>query len=161
MLLFSCQNQKSDFIDFTDFNSYNQRSSLTISTYIHDKSDCGEWGGHKERIRLFKSKDNWRLIYARDSNNCHIYFPNREETLINKPVEFELSPNNADFKEIKLFVHNLEQYAPRMNMSSNATNTYSVKFNYGTITKSYDIIDISNDFLGYKELRTYLLERNR
>ncbi|GAB5525578.1 MAG: hypothetical protein Roseis2KO_34500 [Roseivirga sp.] len=46
-----------------------------------------------------------------------------------------------------------------MNISSNATNSYSIKFNYGTITKSYDIRDNSNDFTEYSKLRAYLLER--
>ena len=157
--LISCQGTKSELADFTNFDTFDEQNRFRIEAYIHDRSDCGEWSGHKEKIVVFKTGDYWRLMYTRSPNDCKAYFPDREETPIGQLTDFELNLDTNDLNALKSFVYRLEEYTPQKHLSSNATDDYIIVLRDGRITKSFETIDSSNHFTGYFELRAYLTER--
>jgi len=158
-ILLACESTKTEYAEFIDFDNFNDHNYLYIEVNIHDENDCGEWGGHEERISLRKDLGEMKLSYHRMDNMCEYTFPNWREKSPVGPTSFTLILNEADIDTIKHYVKGVYEYEPRKDVSSNAADYYEVKYKNGRITKSFDSYDISNDFEGYFNLKAYLLKR--
>src|SRR6478736_4003313 len=63
---FSCSSSDCGF----SLKEFDKGSTLELESYIHDKGDCGEWGGHLEHIVFSRFGKKYKLVYRRDTSDC-------------------------------------------------------------------------------------------
>ncbi|BEV04648.1 hypothetical protein [Chryseobacterium gambrini] len=73
--LVSCSNKSQEKPNFTKYSfenilSYNNEDTIFIKSKF---SDCGEWGGHEELIKIYRSEDrNPKLSYTKFKVDCGV-----------------------------------------------------------------------------------------
>ena len=161
LVCFITNSAKGQSVDsLIDFKKYNPGTSLRIESYIHDSTDCGEWGGHTETINIFNmdlNPDSLMIFYTR--------YPTRCVTKQPRPL-----PKNAliDYRGllvaekqeiIREYIKRLRNHIPSTGMYSNASNSYEVSFTKGHLTTSFKIHDKDNSFKEYEEFRNTLFRK--
>jgi hypothetical protein len=66
-----------------------------------DFDECGEWGGHREEIKLIRERKNIVALFTKDSVNCQN--PNGRKVIENKKVIL----NDEQKEAISIYLHEL------------------------------------------------------
>jgi hypothetical protein len=121
------------------FNTLSVNSdTLNLYAFI---SDCGEFGGHKEVIRIYSKEIEHRYIlnYKRYYSNCDSI----GRYLLHDKVEFEMNIKLTDKnkKSIFSYIQKLLELKLNQQFYSNANNTFSVYKSDSTLVISVSDVD--------------------
>ncbi len=122
------------YVDFTDFNNYDSNSTLAIKSYIHESTDCGEWGGHNESLFIYKYDSVWTYTYIRYPSECY------SQNGLNEKIKKEDTLVKDDLNYIKHFLK-IINLAPHTDWISNAPDNYEIRLNLRKKTFYYKLED--------------------
>jgi hypothetical protein len=130
---------KSSFID-----NINKGDTLTLSARF---ADCGEWGGHIEKIQITKVDNKLDAIFYKDTVSCETD-PNltRKKTIeISEPLS--IAYKNCIVKYIdSLLVRSNRNIK---SIGGNSSNIYELI----SKDKTYRYLDFEQDWQGFTEMR--------
>ncbi len=116
-------------------------NSDTLNLYA-DIRDCGEFGGHKEIIKIYSDRHNHRynLNYKKYYSNCDSI----GRYLLNNKVEFEstIKLTEKNKKSIYHYIQKLLELKLNQRFYSNANNIFSVYKSDSTLVISVSDVDI-------------------
>lgn len=141
-----------------NFDKFDNDTELEIKSYIHDDSDCGEWGGHSELITLTKFRDEFRLNFKRDSSDCirpRLKDQPRADSIVDK--KFKIDTRKVEL--IMDYIEKLNNHRPSSNLYSNAQNYYKIKFRNQHKTIEITISDPDNSWTLYHGLKKDLFKQ--
>lgn len=155
IILFSCkepENMASNddyFFGYIRNSKSNQNNLLTINTRF---DECGEWGGHSEKIIIFNKNDNKNLFakYEETNSDCTNGNLNPE---IKKISESQL--NETQKEEIEDYLKKLIEYKSNSFVTGNSGMSYSVISQDSTFT-IYLYNNNSNCKDAFKKLKSNL-----
>jgi len=141
-----------------DFDSFSNGTTLTLESYSHDNSDCGEFGGHKETILIKKEKNELTFYYKRDSTNCPKELAIRFNKELDRPTEIKgrLSGDKHDL--IQSYLDELLTHEPTWNNISNAPNSYEVRFSSEFRTLYFQLSPVDKEWKAYITMRNNLIK---
>lgn len=126
------------YVDLSDFDSYDSHSTLAIKSYLHEFTDCGEWGGHKESLFIYKYDSVWTYTYIIYPSEC--YKPNRLNEKIKKEDTLEID----DLNYIKHFLK-IINLTPHTDWISNAPDSYEIRLTLRKKTFYYKLEDADKE----------------
>ncbi len=135
-----------------DFLKLNSKDTLTIFATIRD---CGEFGGHTERIKIFK-KNN--ILYAQQSSEplCDLGFKKKLQKskfarkgkyTVNRAVKL----NNAKLELVKNYIIKFNEFKRNGTTYSNAPTDFWINLNNKTLAKRHDKIGKWKEFIDLRE----------
>jgi hypothetical protein len=140
-----------------DFDDFERSTNLRLNSYIHDSTDCGEWGGHNERISIYKIDGQLEISFTREKSDCSEGMPFHKPLPNNIPLEFHGSLTKEKQEWVEDYIEKLFKHKPNENRQSNAPNRYEVQLETGFLTKVIKIDDHDNSWLGYETFRNKLI----
>jgi len=149
-----CRDLKGQSIDsFTNSNEYTAVDTLEIVSSFHDSTDCGEFGGHKEVLKIFKN-DKVTFTYHREPRQCLMRnpspFPN------NIVMNYTWSLDIDKQKLINGYLKQLQDHIPSKNVVTNAPSFYWVRFNGREI---FRLNDSDASWKEYENFRDAVLKK--
>lgn len=141
----------------TSFESYTRANTLTFESYIHDSTDCGEWGGHRERIFIYETEGSLVAYYVRDSSNCSLPKKFKKNTYRGRR-EWHVMLTKEKQKLVKSYLKKFYSYIPPEHLFSNASNSFEVSFTNGDFTNSYSVSDRGSRWKEYEAFRNELMK---
>ncbi|PJJ68192.1 hypothetical protein [Chryseobacterium geocarposphaerae] len=139
LLLVSCSNkeitkEKDQQLKYSFDNilSYNNQDTLFIKSRF---ADCGEWGGHEEIIKIYRSERKVKLTYLKYKVNCG----NRDNlgSIIQiKDITNTITLSNSQQTNLMNYINNLMKLKFINPEFSNAGTLFSVEDNKGTLKLS-------------------------
>ncbi len=150
-LVISCDKSHNTFK--IDFDSFDNNTQLTVKSYIHDKSDCGEFGGHEETILVKKKNGELTYYYKRDSTACPREFAIRYKKEVDRPIA--LTGLLSDQKQLLLqeYLDVFFTHQPSWNQISNAIDSYEVELVTEFRTITFKLSPVENKWNHYKVMR--------
>jgi len=149
----SCEHKNKDIFN-TDFETYTSTMGFELDSYIHDSTDCGEWGGHNEKIHIRNSDTVQTISYVRFQSDCKLFDINYQppkniirsyEGILTKKKNILLQEYIKEFKKHPKFTH-----------SSNAPDSYEIRFIQDSLFTGFKIY-YTNDWSRYEVLRNQLI----
>ncbi len=137
--------QNNTFFDEADLGAFGSKTKLLINAKF---SECGEWGGHKEKMVVYSKADKeFYLDYQKYKVNCDsigAYYgtPNFQKIELEKTIKL----NNIDKKSISDYIHRIVKSKIEERHAGHAGNSFSVIKSDSTLlinvydSKEYDII---------------------
>ncbi|MBS1636918.1 MAG: hypothetical protein JST26_13455 [Bacteroidetes bacterium] len=148
-----------DINSFTDFQNYDNSTTLKLISYIHDDYDCGEWGGHVEKIVIYKFKDALTIIYSREKTNCPKELAGEKKLPSAIRTNWTDTLRITDWQVVKEYLIGLSKHKPAPDIISNASNSYEVQFTKDYFTSSFKVDDRDNSWKKYYEFRDYFVNK--
>jgi hypothetical protein len=150
ILLTSCK-QSGEYLT-VDFDSFDEETTLVLKCYYHDKSDCGEFGGHHETIQIKKEKDELVYIYKRDSTSCSKERVARYSEAPDKPFQVSGRLSIEKQRIVKRYLDSLQNHQPSWNLISNATNNYEIILTTEFRTKTFKLWPVEEQWKAYQDM---------
>lgn len=125
MILFSCNNSENTsnsneyFYGYFGNSKNNQNIHLTIKTRF---DECGEWGGHTEKITVF-NKNNSKKLFAKYEETDYDCSNGNQNPKIVKSKENEIKENEKN--EIRIYLKKLVEFKSNSFVSGNSGISYS------------------------------------
>lgn len=148
ILIFGNSGQSQSVDSITNFDKYSSSDTLEIVSYL---SSCGEFGGHKEVFKLFKS-DKPMMIYHREPRHC---FPEPPPLPSNIVINYAGPITIDKQKLITNYLKQLQGHKPVEGHGTNAPNFYWVILNSREI---FRIFDRDASWKDYEKFRDTLLK---
>ena len=145
-----------------DFKKSDNLKIVRIISYIHDSTDCGEWGGHTEEITISKRNDITWIHYTRKANDCDLSDATpKKKTKIQTEYDGALTKTKQEC--VKKYLRKLTKHIPNKGRSdyrtvSNAPNIYEIKFQDLCLTYSFRINDEDNSWNRYELFRNQIIK---
>src|SRR5262249_43489736 len=117
-------------------NALKEGDSLTLTAYF---DDCGEWGGHDEKIIIIKEKDEFLATYFKYSSMCES--GKQEDSVIKVLVKKSKILTVFDSTNIEKFIDDLVEATNDKEHnfpSGNAGTFFSILFNNSKSAEIYD-----------------------
>lgn len=118
-------------------------------------AECGEWGGHKEKLEIIDSAKKLFLTYKIYGFNCDsldYYYYNDNPPILSSKSKFL---ERQDLAEISLYIQKLCQAKLEENLGFHAGEVYSVHNANSTLSIRYTGFD-SLINVSYKKLLAFL-----
>jgi len=148
ILLFLFTGCKSDpDIDNNIFDGIAKRDTLTIEALYRD---CGEWGGHKERIKIFLNDVHLTVQFQKDSVNC--LDPSSFNRHIIEQWTKEVTVRNQE--DILDFLHATLNRS--LKTETYCRNSNSVKVNWNSAKLVIKQYNCGFNWTGFKDLKEKL-----
>jgi len=113
------------FFDEADLGAFGSDTRLFINTQF---SECGEWGGHEEKIVVFAKEDKeFYLNYKKFKVNCDSigkYYGTPDFQKLEKEKTLKL--NDANKKSISGYIHRMVKSKVEERYPRHAGNSFSV-----------------------------------
>ena len=125
LILFSCSNSENTsnsneyFYGYFGNSKNNQNEHLTIKTRF---DECGEWGGHFEKIIIFNKNDSRKLYAKYEETNYDCSNGNQNPKIV-KTNEVEVK--EIEKKEIKNYLKKLIEFKSNSFVTGNSGMSYS------------------------------------
>ncbi|MCB9198190.1 MAG: hypothetical protein H6600_07015 [Flavobacteriales bacterium] len=129
------------------FNKISETDTLKFSAHINDSTDCGEFGGHNEYLKVVRlPNDQFKINYQRLPSNCPWV---RDSTSVEQEIMLAKSKNTL----LEDFLIDLEKLKNTDTGFSNGYQVFIVEFKTDTI-KVWDGLGL---WLGYEVFRNKIL----
>lgn len=153
----NCQLPKMTVKKMVDFSNHDFRS-LKIISYVHDSTDCGEWGGHYEQILIYKELDGaLSYYYERKPNNCNnvIGYRGRHPQIHEKHSGVFTKEKQ---KYVKTYINELIKFKFYNCGASNVSNSYEVKFENHACSYGFEIEDDGKRWEKYESFKNSIIK---
>lgn len=145
LVLTGCNDGSSILNDTFSLDSISEGDTIQLKVSF---SDCGEWGGHIEHIRIYKSLKYGRTIsYTRDTVNC----PNPEKFNRRIIESWERKLSKSDQKAFLSFINSLKNMAMEERHSAQYGTNYQLRRTNDETLLEY--FDITEKWQAYNEFR--------
>ena len=143
--------------DTINCNIYNllPKDTLIISSYI---ADCGEFGGHKERISFYIVDKKLQAVHSSDpicdptsfgySKILDTTFAKKNKYFVSKPIV--LTEDKTEL--VRLYIINFNKFRRDGSLESTASTDFWIKFKHKTIVRH----DKLGEWDGFIKLRNEL-----
>ncbi len=154
----NCQVSNMTVKRMVDFSNYDFKT-LKIISYVHDSTDCGEWGGHYEQILIYKDIFSGVLSYSyeRQPNKCNDIIGYRgRRPQIHEQFKGVLTKEKQ--KYVSAYIKELFKFRFDFSGISNASNSYEVKFSNRCYSSGFEIEDEGDCWNKYKSFRDSIIK---
>ena len=154
LLIYSCTStKKQDSRINCNFSSYKSRMGLRITANITDSNDCGEWGGHEERIEI---KKGWcdtfvHIYYTKLPSNCML--PEFKQP---KNIQSSFQGKLSSEKE-KYLIQYIEYF--ENHHYSGGTNSIRLEFHDSTKFNGYFVGGDMKELTKYQDFRDQMIKQ--
>jgi hypothetical protein len=146
------QNVNAQRGDYDKFNDLIKYSGMTLETRY---AECGEWGGHQEKLEITDSGKTLFLTYKVYRFNCDsldYYYFNDNPPILSLKYKFL---ERQDLSEISRYILKLCQAKLDESLGFHAVEVYSVRNENSTLSIRYSGFDSSIN-MSYKKLLAFL-----
>jgi hypothetical protein len=126
LFLVNCSNKETDQLlkySFDNILSYNNEDTLFIKSRF---ADCGEWGGHEEIIKIYRSERKIKLAYTKYKVDCGIR-DSLESLIQTKDTVNNITLSNSQQTSVMNYMNNLMKLKFINHEFSNSGNFFSVE----------------------------------
>jgi len=162
MLMISISVNCQSIDSYINFKEYDKFNSLRIISYIHDSKDCGEWGGHKEQITIYKNNGILWFHYKRNQSDCELSIELHRRKL---EPQSECQDTLTAIKQelVSVYLNELVKHVPNsgnvdFRIISNAPNNYEVQYQNNCLTNSFNIQDEDTSWKKYERFRNEIIK---
>jgi len=111
--------------------SVNKIAPVDTLKLIVQYTDCGEWGGHREFLKIFMS-DKLKIEYSKDTVSCEYDNPDHVRQLLMSETR---RVRNSERKLIDEYIKKvIKRSKEKRYACSNAANVFSITTKYTTVS---------------------------
>ena len=148
LLLLSCSESERKAPPARDLLNLGSLDTLILGAFF---SDCGEWGGHTEVMRIFRRDRTLWIVYERDTVNCP------DPALFNRRIveQKENQLTHEQGKKVVAYVQAFERLTSKGDAFGNAANVFTVSRKDKGL--EFEYLNASRDWNGFDDLKQTLV----